>query len=212
MGVKSVAPKKKEEFVGALCHLTTISRVTLEEMGMEKLRLIYQSVRPQQSVKPLPTNWRRFAKSELQKLYAEKAKPWYGIPATNLDYLEWTKDRLIVELINYAEEIKDQMPAEEIDPLGPPTCPKCSVEMVERVNRSTREPFWGCLSFPHCRETMSKTVTSVPARASASQGKPQESGYAQQPTGLKAKLVVIDGTEEMDGNAVKRAIRENPNQ
>ncbi len=37
-----------------------------------------------------------------------------------------------------------------------PTCPSCGVKMVERIAKKWRgkgEPFWGCPSFPKCRNT-----------------------------------------------------------
>jgi restriction system protein len=35
-----------------------------------------------------------------------------------------------------------------------PTCPKCGGAMVERINSTTKKPFWGCASFPKCRGTL----------------------------------------------------------
>lgn len=195
MVLKMTAPKKKEEFVETLSQLTTISPTVLGSMSVEKLRVIYQTARPQPVAKPL-ANWRRFAKSELQQLYVEKAKPWYGIPMEDMEYLKWGRDRMIIELMNYVEEVKDEMPQLDADPLGPPTCPKCSVKMVERINRQTREPFWGCLTFPLCRETFSKVKD--PAENPV--------GYPQPASGSNAKSTVIDGNG-MDGTAVKRAVR-----
>lgn len=32
-------------------------------------------------------------------------------------------------------------------------CPKCGGEMVNRANRKTGDPFWGCAKFPKCRGT-----------------------------------------------------------
>jgi restriction system protein len=36
-----------------------------------------------------------------------------------------------------------------------PTCPKCALQMVERVNRTSGRPSWGCTQYPRCRETVS---------------------------------------------------------
>lgn len=35
-----------------------------------------------------------------------------------------------------------------------PTCASCGVKMVERTNRQTDSPFWGCSSRPRCRSTL----------------------------------------------------------
>ena len=51
----------------------------------------------------------------------------------------------------------------------PETCPEtplyqtCQIPMVTRTNRMTKEEFYGCLRFPACRETLSKTYGGQPA-------------------------------------------------
>ena len=35
-----------------------------------------------------------------------------------------------------------------------PTCPRCDVSMVKRVNNFSNTAFWGCVNFPKCRKTM----------------------------------------------------------
>ncbi|WP_371283058.1 restriction endonuclease [Dokdonella sp.] len=39
------------------------------------------------------------------------------------------------------------------DQANAPNCPKCGSTMVGRVNRRTRDRFWGCKSYPTCRGT-----------------------------------------------------------
>lgn len=34
-----------------------------------------------------------------------------------------------------------------------PICPQCSIQMVERQNRSTGVKFYGCKNYPECDET-----------------------------------------------------------
>jgi restriction system protein len=34
-----------------------------------------------------------------------------------------------------------------------PLCPKCGANMVNRLNRKTKESFWGCAKYPVCRGT-----------------------------------------------------------
>lgn len=59
------------------------------------------------------------------------------------------------------ERIRDVQASAGIttDPTPPactasPTCPICAGAMITRENRRTREPFWGCERFPHCRGTV----------------------------------------------------------
>ncbi|MBS7456014.1 restriction endonuclease [Coralloluteibacterium stylophorae] len=35
-----------------------------------------------------------------------------------------------------------------------PDCPRCGTAMVQRANRATRAPFWGCARYPSCRQTV----------------------------------------------------------
>lgn len=37
---------------------------------------------------------------------------------------------------------------------APPLCPSCGQPMRKRSNRRTREPFWGCSSYPSCKGTL----------------------------------------------------------
>ena len=32
-------------------------------------------------------------------------------------------------------------------------CPRCGKPLVERVNRETQKPFWGCSQYPQCTYT-----------------------------------------------------------
>ena len=51
-----------------------------------------------------------------------------------------------------------------------PTCPSCDVKMVERRGKQVgAKPFWGCRSFPRCRQTM-KMANSL--KASRGKGNP----------------------------------------
>lgn len=34
-----------------------------------------------------------------------------------------------------------------------PACPQCGSTMIQRVNKTTKDPFWGCSGFPKCRGT-----------------------------------------------------------
>lgn len=36
---------------------------------------------------------------------------------------------------------------------APPACPRCGDAMIERFNKQTKAPFWGCAKFPKCMGT-----------------------------------------------------------
>ncbi len=44
-------------------------------------------------------------------------------------------------------------PTSQDQPSDVPACPACSSVMVQRRNRDTGQPFWGCSGFPRCRGT-----------------------------------------------------------
>lgn len=35
-----------------------------------------------------------------------------------------------------------------------PACPKCGANMVARINKKTRQGFWGCATYPRCHGTL----------------------------------------------------------
>ncbi|WP_333681817.1 restriction endonuclease [Dyella sp.] len=44
-------------------------------------------------------------------------------------------------------------PAPERPPSPSPSCPKCGANMIKRLNRQTKDHFWGCAEYPACRGT-----------------------------------------------------------
>lgn len=192
------APKKKEEFVARLKQMTCIPLVTLQEMSLEKLRVVYQSAKPVM-FRPLPANWKRFKKSELQVLYQEKVMPWLGMEVgRNVEYLQWNRDKLVVELQEYADEVGREEVVEPPKPTDPAVCPSCQVKMVRRVNRLTHHPFWGCVAFPSCKQTFAMEYFNMPtAEAQKKHGKDGST---------TSKVNWTDGGEEMDGETLKRAM------
>jgi restriction system protein len=47
-----------------------------------------------------------------------------------------------------------QLPQPLNTPSPTPRCPKCGDAMIRRINKTTNEAFWGCLTFPKCRGTL----------------------------------------------------------
>lgn len=43
--------------------------------------------------------------------------------------------------------------------MADPLCPRCDEPMVKRLNKQTREEFWGCADFPKCTGT--RTITGA---------------------------------------------------
>lgn len=64
----------------------------------------------------------------------------------------------LLELVRSGQtrSVSDTHPAVLPDTLktsADPQCPRCHAQMVKRHNRKTREPFWGCVSYPRCGGT-----------------------------------------------------------
>lgn len=165
-------------------------------------------------MKVLPANWKRFAKAEVQQLFAQHLKP------KTANYLAMTKDQLVAELEIYVGSMKEEMQETQtfVDP-NVPQCARCNLPMVTRVNRATGEEFWGCQVFPMCKFTMSLLYNGQPAAQVQRQKmevsksiKNQQNAVAlgavqssRQSKGYKEAF--IESSEEMDGEMVKRALR-----
>ena len=63
-----------------------------------------------------------------------------------------------------AVQAKDAVPPLRIEPVmqaakpevqSAPECPSCGARMVERSNRVSGNQFWGCSTYPDCKETQS---------------------------------------------------------
>lgn len=107
-------------------------------------------------MKFLPPNWKKFDLQSLKDLYADTCVEFYNLPDDG-HWARYRKSELIVKL----EIFQDDKAAEEADnPTSDfqketnPVCPKCRIPMMERQNRLTKEPFYGCYFFPSCKETL----------------------------------------------------------
>lgn len=178
-------PKAKADFIQELTQLTSLSPAVMEEMTVEKLRLIYKSVKPV-TKKVFPANWKRFNKAALLDLFLEHSLP------SDKSYLEWDRDRTVAELEYLQSELQQETVVER-DP-NAPLCPSCQVPMMPRVNRASLEKFWGRMAFPMRKGTMAWTY----AGKSAAKAQAYHQGQ---------KTVQFDSNEEMDGRAARRAQR-----
>ena len=52
-----------------------------------------------------------------------------------------------------AASVQPQEPEHAGPADAPPLCPVCAAAMLQRLNRRTREPFWGCARYPQCKGT-----------------------------------------------------------
>lgn len=57
--------------------------------------------------------------------------------------------------VKVATAAADYVNTDELEPAPSlsPTCPKCGASMVKRLNRQTKDHFWGCAKYPACRGT-----------------------------------------------------------
>lgn len=70
------------------------------------------------------------------------------------------------------------------------TCPKCGAPMVLRHNKTTKEAFYGCSKFPHCRSVVkagstqntikssSDTISQTASRQAATSSRPQMASFS----------------------------------
>lgn len=196
--ISTAIPKRKSDLVEAIVEVSSMTPAVLNEMTVEKLKVIYRSVRAAKPPSVLPANWKRFSKNELLMLYCEKVIPYYGLEKDKR-HLEWGRDRMIVELCNFVEDYKEETGGQyaidqEVSQF--PKCPKCQVGMVERVNRTTGERFLGCLAFPACRQTMHMEYAEVKSQKNRATGSIRG-----------VKMTELADLEEMEGDTRRRAVR-----
>lgn len=46
-----------------------------------------------------------------------------------------------------------------------PTCPQCGIKMTQRTPRKGGSPFWGCMNYPRCRQTLRQSARQGAASA-----------------------------------------------
>ena len=199
--VAKVGYVKKADLIAKICSMSEAEKTVLEDLAMERLHLIHDAIKPQK-VRVMPSNWKRFSKAEMAQLYREKIQP------LTQEFLTFTKPRMIAELEMYVQETEEEMDRNGVlqTALGPPMCVRCKIPMIERVNRVTRAPFWGCLAFPTCRETMAMEYHGRPAAEIQMEFNPdlKVDGSA---AGSDRKMKQADDKEVMDGATLVRAVR-----
>lgn len=205
---KLTAPKTKPEFVERLKMWTTVPEEVLKNLNMEKLRLLYKENKPAKKSKILPANWKRFSKAALIELWVNQAMPFYELnPAEEMDHYHWGKDKLVVELERYVADAEEQgmhgVFGEEEEREVVPQCPECSVRMTLRTNRMSLEKFWGCPLYPECRKTFSLEYWGRPAANAQRMEVAKKTGVPK----VTDKQVVLDGSEDMDGDFKRRAVK-----
>ncbi len=202
----------------ALLPLTKLDRSELQGMTLEKLRVVWAGLRPSKKIQVLPTGWRKADKLTLLKMYQNHVVDFYNL-APDGHWLQWTRDRLVVELDQYQMEARGLLdePEEEGKPLVP-FCPECGLGMIERTNRMDGSRFFGCVRFPACRATLPMTVGGNPSpvvqKALKAKEKEQYLEWLanrkekKNPENFEGyKVPVIDQDEEMKGPGPVRATR-----
>ncbi|CAE8713408.1 unnamed protein product [Polarella glacialis] len=149
----------KPELVEFLKEKTKLDGSTLNSMTKERLRIVAKELikTPSGEVALLPTGWKRFSKSDMQALFRDTVGVADGISAEGktLEQLRlhiemWEAD---LRVHGIPEGQGEKMTAEACSPL----CQDCGIPMMERRNRLTKEPFFGCVRFPACRFTLPVT-------------------------------------------------------
>lgn len=211
------APKTKPELVEALLPLTKLGRPELLALRVDQLRSALNALKPKpKKVSILPANWKKGDKLALQKLYMENVVEYYK-RAGDGHWLSWNRDRLLQEICMFESEAKEEILAIEADGEGGvPTCPDCGLKMIQRTNRLDGSLFYGCLRFPTCRATLPYQAGNQPTAVVQKAQKAKELRAFQEWKAKQAsssgdvagyKMVVADDGEEMNGNALPRAMR-----
>ena len=147
-----LAPKLKDEYVSAIMTRTPVSQDVLKSLTTDRLKEVWRAVKPAKAVKVLPANWKKFDLQSLKDLYADTCLEFYGLPDDG-HWLRYRKSQLIVELEMYQgdkQKEEEENPTTDWGRESNPLCPRCGIPMLERVNRLTQQPFYGCMLYTSC--------------------------------------------------------------
>ena len=131
---------------------------------LNRLKAIWEVVKPKKRVSLLPTNWKRRDLGGLREIYSGTVVPDMEYP-DDKRWSRWGKAKLILEISTWEDQVK-----ESSDPLldysdlfeESPLCESCGIPLTIRCNRLTHEEFFGCLRFPLCRTTLPLNYNGLP--------------------------------------------------
>ena len=160
-----LAPKNKEDYVIAVSGRCAVSASELRKHTLDRLKELWAVVRPPKRISALPANWKKSDVQGLRELYSRFVVEDLGRDQ-DFHWARWNRSKLVMELELWSIDAAEasQMDRDlEVSGDGP-LCTQCRIPMLERVNRLTREPFWGCRRFPSCRVTLPAEYDGRPTK------------------------------------------------
>ena len=155
-------PKIKAEYVTQIASLTKVPAEELGKHDMNRLKAIWNTLKPVKPTPVFPPGWKKFDLVTLQHMYVEHYVHELNRPDDG-HWLRWRRAQYIMELEFYMEQkIEEQVL--EAKASSSPVCRDCSIPMCIRTNRLTQEEFWGCMRFPQCKQTLPLAAAGVPIR------------------------------------------------
>ncbi|CAE7496127.1 unnamed protein product, partial [Symbiodinium pilosum] len=150
------AARRKNEYASAIAARTKVTEAALMAHDLNRLKAIWDVVKPKKRVSLLPSNWKKKDLEGLKEIYSGTVVPHMELP-DDKHWSRWGKAKLILEISTWEDQVK-----ESADPLLDysdlfeeyPLCESCGIPLTIRCNRLTHEEFFGCLRFPLCRTTL----------------------------------------------------------
>jgi ssDNA-binding Zn-finger/Zn-ribbon topoisomerase 1 len=169
---KALSDMLKEELVDLLCRKSSsITKGEAQKMTRKRLYLLLKCLEnenKQTEESFLPKGYKNFCKNRLILLHRELIGTHIDGTRTRCEHVVTEELVMRLELWNSEREEASELDGPnsetaEAEPKGlRPFCPECRRPMIMRLNRLDHRPFWGCATFPVCRETLPYTVNGHP--------------------------------------------------
>ncbi|CAE6970895.1 RE1 [Symbiodinium sp. CCMP2592] len=155
----------KEDYVIAVSGRCKVKPEELRAHTLDRLKELWAVVKPPRKGSCLPAGWRKMDLETLKEVYASHVVEDVGRDHDN-HWGRWSRSQLIMELEMWAVEANAALNLDrDLEMADPgPLCTVCGIPMVQRNNRLTHEPFWGCRRFPACRTTLPYTYDNRPTK------------------------------------------------
>ena len=162
MASKFVAPKRKEEYVSAIHTRTDLAVQELRKHDVDRLKVIWNMVKPRKPQSPLPVAWKKLDVAALKEIYEKEVCPDLG-RANDRHWSRWNRPQLVSEIEMWHTEVMESQEPEDLFQ-DAPMCPACRIPLVVRTNRLTKEDFFGCIRFPLCSQTLPLKYAGHPTK------------------------------------------------
>ena len=115
-----LAPKRKNEYASALAASTKVTEAALMAHDLNRLKAIWDVVKPKKRVSLLPSNWKTKDLEGLKEIYSGTVVPHMELP-DDKRWSRWGKAKSILEISTWEDQVKESSdPRSSHDPVQSP--------------------------------------------------------------------------------------------